>query len=100
MIFPLGYSLLFPSEFMISEVDLHHADELASVGLLEKTGPLGEAVPSGPGPTEAPQTCCGISQLEINVAVNSTKQFHLMTNMLKLWETLNCVTVMDSQVSF
>lgn len=62
---------------MIGERDLrlfHHADELVSVGLFEKTAPLGEGAHQAPAWLRPLQTRCSISQLEINVAVNSTKR--------------------------
>lgn len=66
-----------------------YADDMAIVSLLQKTDPLGEA--TSLAHTEALQTCCCISQLEINMAktkelIICTKQvensqFHLMANM-------------------
>lgn len=70
---------------MINEKHLRwfkYADDTASVGLLQKTDPSHEAVH-----TEALQTCCCISQLEINVA--GTKELIMLNKKHPNTETVS-----------
>ena len=105
---------LFTNEFMINEEHFRlfkYADDMALVGLLQETGPLGEAAYLAHA--TALQTWCHTSQLEINVAETKelimccTKQ-HLITEPVSLdgqhVETVEHFkylgTVLDTQVSF